>query len=143
MHHLIYVFDSYCGWCYGFGPAIRERAARDDIFVEVRHGSLFGGDRAASLGAFAHIPQANARIAALTGARFGDGYQRLLESGEVSSTPTMPPAAWPPCGRWSAPSATWTPPAPSSRRSTRRACRCRRRTPKEVLMNGATGLEIG
>lgn len=83
MHHLIYVFDSYCGWCYGFGPAIRERAARDDIFVEVRHGSLFGGDRAASLGAFAHIPQANARIAALTGARFGEGYQRLLESGEV------------------------------------------------------------
>lgn len=24
MHRLTYVFDSYCGGCYGFGPAIKD-----------------------------------------------------------------------------------------------------------------------
>lgn len=46
-HRLTYVFDSYCGWCYGFGPAIRGLAADADIADTVRHGALFGGGRAA------------------------------------------------------------------------------------------------
>lgn len=81
MHRLTYVFDSYCGWCYGFGPAIRGLAADADIADTVRHGALFGGGRAAPVGTFGHIPQANARISALTGVQFGAGSEQMLARG--------------------------------------------------------------
>lgn len=83
MHDLIYVYDAYCGWCYGMGPALRALAEADDISVTVRHGSLFSGDNSAPIGAFAHIPGANARIAELTGVTFGADYERVLAEGRL------------------------------------------------------------
>lgn len=83
MHNLIYVIDTYCGWCYGFGPAIRELAAQEDVTVTVRHGALFSGDRSAPVGSFPHIPGANARISELTGVTFGSGYQDMLADGST------------------------------------------------------------
>ena len=80
---LTYAFDAYCGWCYGYGPALREfaDANADRIDLHVLSGGLFTGPRAQPIGAFPHIPGANARISELTGVTFGDAYQRVLAEG--------------------------------------------------------------
>lgn len=83
MYDLVYIADTYCGWCYGFGPAIRELVQDIEINLTVKHGALFSGERSASLDSFGHIPQANARIASLTGVIFGEPYQQLLEDGST------------------------------------------------------------
>ena len=80
---LTYVFDAYCGWCLGFGPAVREFAAARsaELDLEVVSGGLFRGTQRAPLRAMPHVAQANQRIEQLTGARFGVGYRRLVEDG--------------------------------------------------------------
>ncbi|WP_410638548.1 DsbA family protein [Amycolatopsis sp. lyj-346] len=87
---LTYVFDAYCGWCHGFGPAIREFAAANSgrIDLEVVSGGLFTGARVAPIGTMPYVAGANARIAELTGAEFGPGYRALVADGrfEMDST---------------------------------------------------------
>ncbi|WP_416970823.1 DsbA family protein [Streptomyces sp. 4F14] len=81
--HLTYAFDAYCGWCYGFGPALHEFAAAnaDRIELRVLSGGLFTGSRALPVSAYPHIPGANDRIAELTGVTFGAGYRAALKDG--------------------------------------------------------------
>jgi len=80
-----YVFDAYCGWCYGFGPAIRAfaDANAETVDVKVLSGGLFRDDRALPLRDYPYIPQANVRIAQMTGVSFGEGYQQTLAAGDV------------------------------------------------------------
>ncbi len=80
---LTYAFDAYCGWCYGFGPVIREFAAANAERIELRvlSGGLFTGPRAQPVSAYPYIPEADARIAELTGAVFGDGYAEAFARG--------------------------------------------------------------
>ncbi|MFF3582384.1 DsbA family protein [Streptomyces mirabilis] len=82
---LTYAFDAYCGWCYGFGPALHEFAAAnaDRIELRVLSGGLFTGSRALPVSAYPHIPGANERITQLTGVTFGDGYRAALADGNV------------------------------------------------------------
>ncbi len=82
-HKLTYAFDAYCGWCYGFGPAVREFAAANAGRIEltVRSGGLFTGSRAQPVSAYSYIPQADARIGELTGAVFGPGYAKAFADG--------------------------------------------------------------
>ncbi|WP_179210952.1 DsbA family protein [Cellulomonas iranensis] len=76
---MTYVFDAYCGWCYGFGPAltrfVQEHAGAIDL--DVVAGGLFVGADVARVADLPHVPQANRRIAAITGVRFGDAYEAL------------------------------------------------------------------
>ncbi|WP_405539576.1 DsbA family protein [Streptomyces sp. NBC_00075] len=80
---LTYAFDAYCGWCYGFAPALHDFAEANAERIELRvwSGGLFTGPRALPAAAYPHIPGANARIAELTGVAFGAGYQRMLAEG--------------------------------------------------------------
>jgi putative protein-disulfide isomerase len=79
---LVYVFDAYCGWSHGFSSTIREVVSRHpELPVEVVSGGLFTGERQVAAGALGYLQQANARITELTGAEFGDGYQRLIADG--------------------------------------------------------------
>ncbi|MDG4530849.1 DsbA family protein [Streptomyces sp. AV19] len=83
-HKVTYAFDAYCGWCYGFGPTVREFAAvnADRLDLRVLSGGLFTGARARPVGAYAsYIPQSDARIAELTGAVFGPDYRRAVADG--------------------------------------------------------------
>ncbi|MEV4449393.1 MULTISPECIES: DsbA family protein [Streptomyces] len=82
---LTYAFDAYCGWCYGFGPVLREFATAnaDRIELRVLSGGLFTGSRALPVSAYPHIPGANERITELTGVTFGDGYRAALADGMV------------------------------------------------------------
>lgn len=81
MPKLIYVFDAYCGWCYGFGPTVMDLA--QDFDIEVVHGALYVGSRAGAIRNQTHIPDANRRIGELTGVRFGLDYELLLERGSL------------------------------------------------------------
>jgi len=79
---LVYVFDAYCGWSHGFSAPLRELVARHpDLPVEVVSGGLFTGARRVPIREFGYVQGANAQIAELTGARFGEGYERLIADG--------------------------------------------------------------
>ncbi|XXF10023.1 DsbA family protein [Pseudomonas sp. D1-3] len=80
---VLYVMDAYCGWCWGFSPRMREfeAANRQRVAFTAISGGLFLGSRATAIAHYPHIPEANTRIASLTGAVFGEGYQALLRQG--------------------------------------------------------------
>ncbi|WP_426332639.1 DsbA family protein [Paenibacillus silvae] len=79
---LIYVWDAYCGWCYGFSSTIRSLHENHPEWpLTILSGGLFVGDRSHSIAAFPHIPEANKRISQITGAKFGLAYQELLNEG--------------------------------------------------------------
>ncbi|MEV4503704.1 DsbA family protein [Streptomyces klenkii] len=82
-HRITYAFDAYCGWCYGFGPTIREFAEvnADRIELTVLSGGLFTGPRARPVSAYPYIPRSDVRIGELTGAVFGPGYARAFANG--------------------------------------------------------------
>ena len=82
---VVYVMDAYCGWCWGFSARIVEfeAANRHRVPFTAISGGLFTGQRARPISAYPHIPEANARIARLTGALFGTPYQRVLEEGRL------------------------------------------------------------
>ena len=44
---LIYCYDAYCGWCYGFSPVIKKIAAnyKDKLDVEVLSGGMMIGEQ--------------------------------------------------------------------------------------------------
>ncbi|MFB9376319.1 DsbA family protein [Kineococcus gynurae] len=83
MTDLVYVFDGYCGWCWGFHPAVRELAADDGLAVTALPGSLFTGSRRAPLSAFGFIRQANQQVTALTGVEFGAEFEATLDEGSL------------------------------------------------------------
>ncbi|HEX6355657.1 DsbA family protein [Actinophytocola sp.] len=87
---LTYVFDAYCGWCYGFGPAVRDFAAANAgrIELDVVSGGLFTGARVAPIGTMPYVAGANARIAELTGVEFGLGYSDLVADGRFQMDST-------------------------------------------------------
>ncbi|TLS46967.1 DsbA family protein [Streptomyces montanus] len=79
---LTYVFDAYCGWSHGFSGTLREVVSRHpELPVEVVSGGLFTGSRRVPIREFGYVQGANAKIAELTGAEFGDSYERLIADG--------------------------------------------------------------
>lgn len=79
---LIYVWDAYCGWCYGFSKSLQAfHENHPELPLIVLSGGLFAGNKKLPIAAFPHIPEANKRISQLTGAEFGTPYQTLLEEG--------------------------------------------------------------
>ncbi|MDQ7908586.1 DsbA family protein [Phytohabitans sp. ZYX-F-186] len=79
---LTYVFDGYCAWSYGFAQTMVDIAsAYPEIPVEVLCGGLYVGSARVPIRRLADVPGTNRRIAELTGAWFGDGYERLTADG--------------------------------------------------------------
>ena len=79
---LVYVFDAYCGWSYGFAPTLAEVTRRHPhLEVQVVSGGLFTGARRVPIRDFGYVQGANAKITELTGAVFGPGYERLIADG--------------------------------------------------------------
>ncbi|MFJ1806903.1 MULTISPECIES: DsbA family protein [unclassified Streptomyces] len=79
---LIYVFDAYCGWSHGFSRTLREvTSLHPELDVEVVSGGLFTGSRRVPIREFGYVQGANAKIAELTGAEFGEAYDRLIADG--------------------------------------------------------------
>src|SRR5690242_20583113 len=79
---LVHVYDAYCGWSHGFSGTLREVVSRHpELPVEVVSGGLFTGSRRVPIREFGYVQGANAKIAQLTGAEFGEAYERLIADG--------------------------------------------------------------
>ncbi|MER5713890.1 DsbA family protein [Streptomyces sp. NPDC002132] len=79
---LVYVFDAYCGWSHGFSATLSDLASRHpELPVDVVSGGLFTGERRVPISRFGYVQGANAKIAELTGAEFGEAYERLIADG--------------------------------------------------------------
>ncbi|MFC0529449.1 DsbA family protein [Phytohabitans kaempferiae] len=79
---LVYVFDGYCAWSYGFAQTMVDLAAAyPGVPVEVLCGGLYVGAARVPLHRLGDLSGTNRRIAELTGAWFGDGYERLTADG--------------------------------------------------------------
>lgn len=79
---LVYVFDAYCGWSYGFSPTLDEiTRRRPGLPVEVVSGGLFTGPRRVPIREFGYVQGSNAKISELTGVEFGAAYERLIADG--------------------------------------------------------------
>jgi|SRR5579875_2849994 len=79
---LIYVWDAYCGWCYGFSKSLQAFYENHLEFpLTILSGGLFVGHNKLPISSFSYISEGNKRISQLTGAEFGTPYQTLLEAG--------------------------------------------------------------
>lgn len=76
-HNLIYCYDAYCGWCYGFSPVIKKLSEeyKDKLSFEVLSGGMIITDTPRPIAATAsYIQGAYKTVEEYTGIRFGEDY---------------------------------------------------------------------
>lgn len=84
---LIYCFDAYCGWCYGFSPVIKKIA---DEYLAVMDSEAYSGgmiltEKPVHIGATAaYIKGAYKNVEELTGVKFGEDYLWHINHPEQS-----------------------------------------------------------
>lgn len=74
---LIYCYDAYCGWCFGFSKVIQQIALdfKDMVETEVLSGGMIVTDKPVHISATAgYIQKAYKNVEELTGAKFGADY---------------------------------------------------------------------
>lgn len=74
---LIYCYDAYCGWCYGFSPVIKQIATeyKDKFLVEVLSGGMVLPEQPVHISATAgYISEAYHTVEEYTGIKFGEDY---------------------------------------------------------------------
>ena len=74
---LIYCYDAYCGWCYGFSPVIKQIAEtfKDAITTEVLSGGMMIEENVAPIEKIApFIQSAYSRVEELSGIKFGEDF---------------------------------------------------------------------
>jgi putative protein-disulfide isomerase len=74
---IIYCYDAYCGWCYGFSPVISSifHEYKDRIDFETLSGGMIPVDSAHHINRMAgYISESYKRVEKLTGIKFGEDY---------------------------------------------------------------------
>ncbi len=74
---LIYCYDAYCGWCYGFSPVIKKIAEeyKNKLSFEVLSGGMIITEQPRPIGATAdYIQKAYKTVEEYTGIKFGEDY---------------------------------------------------------------------
>ncbi|MGC4100641.1 DsbA family protein [Ferruginibacter sp.] len=74
---LIYCYDAYCGWCYGFSPVMKKIAAEfsEQLDIEVLSGGMMIGESVMPIEKIGpYIQSAYKRVEALTGIQFGEDF---------------------------------------------------------------------
>jgi putative protein-disulfide isomerase len=74
---LIYCYDAYCGWCYGFSPVIKKinDKYKDRLNIEVLSGGMVLPETPRHIGVTAgYIRDAYKNVEHMTGIRFGQDY---------------------------------------------------------------------
>jgi putative protein-disulfide isomerase len=74
---IIYCYDAYCGWCYGFSPVIKKIAHtyKDKFVFEVLSGGMIPAQNPRPIAATAgYISEGYKRVEELTGIQFGPDY---------------------------------------------------------------------
>ena len=74
---MIYCYDAYCGWCYGFSPVIKKivKEYKDQVDVDVLSGGMILPEKPTHIGiAAGYISKAYKNVEELTGIKFGSDY---------------------------------------------------------------------
>jgi putative protein-disulfide isomerase len=83
---IIYCYDAYCGWCYGFSPVITKLAEtyKGQLTFEVLSGGMIISDKPKPIGVTAdYIQKAYKVVEEHTGIEFGKDYLwHIFNSGE-------------------------------------------------------------
>ncbi|NVO29984.1 DsbA family protein [Hymenobacter lapidiphilus] len=81
---LLYLYDAYCGWCYGTSP-VMQRVQTDfagRLTISVLSGGMLAGEQAESIGAgWGYIEGAMPQVERATGVQFGEAYKQLGAAG--------------------------------------------------------------
>lgn len=75
--HLIYCYDAYCGWCYGFSPVMKKLAAtfKEQLSFEVLSGGMIITEEPRPISVMAtYIQTAYKTVEEYTGIQFGQDY---------------------------------------------------------------------
>ena len=79
---IIYIYDAYCGWCYGFSPVINafHQKYQNDYTFEVVSGGLIIGDRIGPMdpNMAKYIKGAIPRLMDITGVKISEAYINSL-----------------------------------------------------------------
>ena len=83
---LIYCYDAYCGWCYGFSPVMKKLAAQfPELPIEVVSGGMIVPEKPVPISNTAsYIREALPRVEAMTGVQFGADYRWHIENPDLS-----------------------------------------------------------
>jgi putative protein-disulfide isomerase len=84
---LIYCYDAYCGWCYGFSPVIKQtfETYKDRIDFEVLSGGMIPAENPAPISRMAgYIADAYKNVESMTGIKFGEDYLWHIFNPELS-----------------------------------------------------------
>jgi putative protein-disulfide isomerase len=84
---LIYCYDAYCGWCYGFSEVIKKIYSeyKNKLEFEVLSGGMILPEDPVAIGATAkYIDETYKRVEALAGAKFGEDYLWHIKHPEQS-----------------------------------------------------------
>lgn len=74
---LLYCYDAYCGWCYGFSPVIKKIAGeyKEKLFVEVLSGGMIIPEKPQPISITAdYIQKAYKTVEEYTGIKFGEDF---------------------------------------------------------------------
>ena len=74
---LIYCYDAYCGWCYGFSQVMKKINSeyKNKLEIEVLSGGMILPENPVHIGATAgYISKAYKNVEELTGIKFGEDY---------------------------------------------------------------------
>lgn len=94
---IVYVFDGYCGWCWGMAEVVSRLAQdfADHYDFSAVCGGLMLGTRIGPLGDFAdYIERAMPRVEQMTGAVFSEAHRKLLKQRDTIQDSTMPAMAF-------------------------------------------------
>ena len=84
---LIYCYDAYCGWCYGFSPVIKKIAEEytEELDIEVLSGGMIISEKAKHISLTAgYIQKAYKVVEEHTGTSFGQDYLWHINNPEES-----------------------------------------------------------
>jgi putative protein-disulfide isomerase len=90
---LHYIYDPLCGWCYGAEPLVSAAAQAPDLALALHGGALWAEPTQLPEATRLYIRQADQRIAAMSGQRFGPDYHNGLLLDPTMVLESRPPTA--------------------------------------------------
>lgn len=84
---LIYCYDAYCGWCYGFSEVMKKinSAYKNKLEIEVLSGGMVLPEEPVHISATAdYISKAYKNVEELTGVKFGEDYLWHINHPDIS-----------------------------------------------------------
>jgi putative protein-disulfide isomerase len=90
---LHYIYDPLCGWCYGAEPLVSAAAQAPDLDFELHGGALWPEPTQLPEATRLYIRQADQKIAAMSGQRFGPEYHNGLLLDPTMVLESRPPTA--------------------------------------------------